>query len=63
VSASPYPLRLPDAVDQAARIAANDQGRSLNGQLSWYVRDGLRRDGYMVAPTDAPSDPHKEQGQ
>ena len=47
-----YPLRLNAEVLAALKIWAADDLRSLNGQIEWVLREGLRREGRLKKKTN-----------
>jgi len=57
-----YPLRIDEEVMDGVRRWANDDLRSLNGQIEYLLRDALRRAGRLrkepVSGGDAPPAPN-----
>jgi hypothetical protein len=48
----PFLLRLEPALHQALQGWADDELRSLNGQIEYLLRDALRRAGRLPRPED-----------
>ena len=55
----PFLLRLEPAVHQALQRWADDELRSLNGQIEYLLRDALRRAGRLPAAGPAPRRPRQ----
>jgi hypothetical protein len=55
----PFLLRLDPAVHLALQRWADDELRSLNGQIEYLLRDALRRAGRLIPPEGggSPSEP------
>ncbi len=53
----PFLLRIDPAVLQALQRWANDDLRSLNGQIEFVLRDALRRVGRLKADDAKPAPP------
>lgn len=53
----PFLLRVDPEVLQALQRWANDDLRSLNGQIEFVLRDALRRHGRLAAAEDRPPKP------
>ena len=45
-------LRIDEATLEALQRWADDELRSVNGQIEWIVRDALRRNGRLKKPKD-----------
>ncbi len=51
-----YPLRIDEEVMDGVRRWANDDLRSLNGQIEFLLRDALRRAGRLSNPGSKATD-------
>lgn len=49
-----YPLRIDPAIWEAVQRWADDEMRSVNGQVEWILRDALKRAGRLPKKEDAP---------
>jgi hypothetical protein len=49
-----YPLRINPAVLEAMQRWADDDLRSLNGQIEYVLRESLRREGRLTSTVTAP---------
>jgi hypothetical protein len=49
-----YPLRISAAVLEAMQRWADDDLRSLNGQIEYVLRESLRREGRLMSTVTAP---------
>lgn len=57
-----YPLRIDGAVLDAVRRWADDDLRSLNGQIEYLLREALRKSGRRVAAAPAAEEPEPDGG-
>ncbi len=51
-----YPLRINPAVLEAMQRWADDDLRSLNGQIEYVLRESLRREGRLRRPEEGGND-------
>jgi hypothetical protein len=59
-----FPLRIDDQVFEALRLWADDEFRSVNGQIEYLLRDALRRAGRLRkgSPESAPDSDDTDAG-
>jgi hypothetical protein len=51
-----YPLRLREDIHEAVRRWADDELRSVNGQIEFLLADALKRAGRLPAKKDVPGE-------
>ena len=56
----PFALRINEDILEGMQIWADDDLRSLNGQIEFVLRDALRRTGRVPAPPGPASTPASE---